>query len=239
VTSDEWLSCRDPLDMVNAATDRLSDRRLRLLLVACCRRLPGLLKDPRLPDALDAAERFTDGACGEEELRRAGAAGFESHTKGAVAVALACSKPDYLRSLPWAGSFGGRYRRGSFAVLRGIDAAAEAAPGDGETRALALAAEKAEQCRLVREVVGDLGPPPRIEPTWLAWGGGLIPRLAEAAYRERQLPSGHLDKDRLAVLADALEEAGCPQDHELLLHLRRPGTHVRGCFALDLLLIKA
>jgi hypothetical protein len=38
--------------------------------------------------------------------------------------------------------------------------------------------------------------------------------------------------DRLAVLADALEEAGCA-DALLLAHLRSPGPHVRGCFALD------
>jgi hypothetical protein len=46
-----------------------------------------------------------------------------------------------------------------------------------------------------------------------------------------------LDRVRLAVLADALEEAGCA-DANLLGHLRGPGPHVRGCFALDLLLGK-
>jgi hypothetical protein len=223
VTSDEWLSCRDPLGVVYAVADRLSDRKLRLLLVACCRRLPGLLEDPRLPDALDAAERFADGACSEEELRRAGAAAFRSNTSGAGAVYLACSKPDYLPN-----------------YLRGIAEVAEEAAGDGETRALALAAERAEQCRLVREVVGNpFGAKPPSDLAWLAWNDGLIPRLAEAAYRERELPSGLLAPARLAVLADALEEAGCPQDHELLLHLRPPGPHVRGCFALDPLLNKA
>ena len=46
-----------------------------------------------------------------------------------------------------------------------------------------------------------------------------------------------LDPDRLAVLADALEEAGC-DNADLLSHLRGPGPHVRGCWALDLLLGK-
>jgi hypothetical protein len=36
-------------------------------------------------------------------------------------------------------------------------------------------------------------------------------------------------------LTDALEEAGCTTQ-ELLDHLRSPGPHVRGCFALDLVL---
>jgi hypothetical protein len=55
--------------------------------------------------------------------------------------------------------------------------------------------------------------------------------LARAAYDERLLPSGELDPQRLAVMADALEEAGAAE--EALAHLRGPGPHVRGCHAVD------
>jgi hypothetical protein len=48
------------------------------------------------------------------------------------------------------------------------------------------------------------------------------------------LPSGHLDPARLAVLADALEDADCT-DEAILAHLRSPGLHVLGCWALDLI----
>ena len=61
--------------------------------------------------------------------------------------------------------------------------------------------------------------------------------LAPAAYDDRTLPAGTLDPDRLAVLADALEEAGCDND-DLLSHVRGPGPHVRGCWVVDLLLGK-
>ena len=44
--------------------------------------------------------------------------------------------------------------------------------------------------------------------------------------------------ERLPILADALEEAGC-DDPDILSHLRGPGPHVRGCWALDLVLGKA
>jgi hypothetical protein len=45
-----------------------------------------------------------------------------------------------------------------------------------------------------------------------------------------------VDNARLAVLADALEEAGC-QDQNILSHLRQPeAVHVPGCFVLDLVL---
>ena len=63
-------------------------------------------------------------------------------------------------------------------------------------------------------------------------------RLAEDAYEQRTIPAGTLDNARLAVLADALEEAGC-QDQDILGHLRLQGAmHVRGCFVIDLLLGK-
>ena len=61
--------------------------------------------------------------------------------------------------------------------------------------------------------------------------------LAQAAYDQRELPAGTLDPARLAVLADALEEAGCT-DQTILYHLRGPGPHVGGCWAVDLLLGK-
>jgi hypothetical protein len=59
--------------------------------------------------------------------------------------------------------------------------------------------------------------------------------LAQAAYDERQLPSGQLDAPRLAIVADALEDAGC-DNAEILGHLRGAGPHVRGCWALDWIL---
>jgi hypothetical protein len=51
------------------------------------------------------------------------------------------------------------------------------------------------------------------------------------------MAEGTLDPARLTVLADALEDAGCT-DADLLGHLRSPGPHVRGCWAVDLVLGK-
>jgi hypothetical protein len=89
---------------------------------------------------------------------------------------------------------------------------------------------------LMRDVLGNpFRPAPVVPASALAWEGGLVVRLAEQAYRERLLPSGEIDPQRLAVLADALEEAG-GTDADLLGHLRSPGPHVRGCWAIDRLL---
>jgi hypothetical protein len=51
------------------------------------------------------------------------------------------------------------------------------------------------------------------------------------------LPDGRLDAARLAILADALEDAGCTRA-EVVEHLRGPGPHVRGCWVVDLILGK-
>jgi hypothetical protein len=90
-------------------------------------------------------------------------------------------------------------------------------------------------CALLRDLFGPLPfRPATVLPSVRTWNGDNVQRLAEAAYVERELPSGHVDPVRLAVLADAVEEAGVT-DTELLGHLRSAGPHYRGCWAVDLL----
>ena len=43
---------------------------------------------------------------------------------------------------------------------------------------------------------------------------------------------------RLPILADALLDAGCDNE-ELIAHCRSAGPHVRGCWAIDLILGKS
>jgi hypothetical protein len=97
--------------------------------------------------------------------------------------------------------------------------------------------EPAQQCRLLRDIFGPspFWRMPPLDLAWLTWDGGLVRTLAQAAYDDRHLPSGTLEPARLAVLADALDESGC-EDALLLGHLRSWGVHVRGCFAVDLIL---
>jgi hypothetical protein len=85
----------------------------------------------------------------------------------------------------------------------------------------------------VRDIVNPR--PPRLGPAVLGWGGGAVPRRATRIYEEKAFGGQPLLAD--ALLADALEEAGCDQA-DLLGHLRGPGEHVRGCWAIDLLLGK-
>jgi hypothetical protein len=217
----EWLNATDPSNMVewlgvsSQEGITISDRKWRLFAVACCRRAwSSLGKQGR--KAVEVSEKFADGLSSESTL---------------VAV---------------------------HAVLRGRDAwatqgTAKVAPAKGAKLAILGACTVAQRThlsnpqvayetegvalgRLLRDIVGPLPfrPLPPLLPTLQDWSGGLIVRMATAIYEERALPSGHLDVARLAVLADALTDAGCT-DTDLLAHLRSSGPHVRGCWATDLL----
>jgi hypothetical protein len=91
---------------------------------------------------------------------------------------------------------------------------------------------RATRADLLRDIFGNPFRLVTIKPAWLT---PTVKSLAQVAYEERALPSGHLDLARLMVLADALEEAGCTEQ-AILDHLRGPGPHVRGCWPVDLLL---
>jgi len=98
----------------------------------------------------------------------------------------------------------------------------------GDARRELDGSEGAEQCRLLREVLGNLYRPARIAPAWLAHAAGLVPSLARSIYDERAF-------DRMPILGDALEDAGCA-DAAILDHCRQEQQHVRGCWLLDLVL---
>jgi hypothetical protein len=72
--------------------------------------------------------------------------------------------------------------------------------------------------------------PVAVAASWLAWNDGAVRKMAQAIYDERAF-------DRLPLLADALEDAGCTSA-DILAHCRGPGPHVRGCWVVDLVLGK-
>jgi hypothetical protein len=81
---------------------------------------------------------------------------------------------------------------------------------------------------LIHDTIGNPFRPLIFEPSWLT---PTVLALGVIIYAERAF-------DRLPILADALEDAGCT-DTTILDHLRGPGPHSRGCFALDLVLGKS
>ena len=87
--------------------------------------------------------------------------------------------------------------------------------------------EQAVQARLARDIFGN---PFRLVTLDRAWLTSSTTALAKAIYEERAF-------DRLPVLADALEDAGCT-NADMLAHCRGGGHHVRGCWVVDMILEK-
>jgi hypothetical protein len=79
----------------------------------------------------------------------------------------------------------------------------------------------------VRDIFGNPFRPVTFNP---AWRTSNVTALAQAIYDDRAF-------DRLPILADALEDAGCDRV-DILNHCRQPGEHVRGCWVVDLVLGK-
>lgn len=224
MTEAEWLAGDNPTPMLDALRGKVSDRKLRLFGVSCCRRVWHLLTDKYSRKALAVAERYADGEVTAEKLgfawgdvRRSAQAAYrearptaEGHAM--MAVSRLC-EADVARAL----------------MAVGYAASCKGYQDDAARMAEALR----EQSSLLRDVFGI-----PFRPVYFssAWRTPDVTALATAAYEERTLPSGELAPDRLAVLADALEEIGAAG--EVVAHLRGPGPHVRGCWAVDLVLGK-
>jgi hypothetical protein len=209
-TEAEWLAGEHPEPMLAVLGQCLSGRKLRLFGVACCRRIEYLLSSSG-PHVVEIAERFADGKASEPERKNAENLIMQ----------------DY-RGRDDAEKFNFQAWEASWHVIR------------PETRQFGWAwmhagiatedcdLEYCTQGQLVRDIFEN--PFRKVKVDGVRLIANAVSRLAETIYADR-------DFDRLPILADALEEAGCT-DAEILNHCRGPGPHVRGCWVVDLLLGK-
>jgi hypothetical protein len=225
----------------------ISDRKLRLFAVACCDRVEPLLRDERSRNAVQISAAYADGQADDEELIAAQRAAW---------VAATASDPSvFAEYVSVAGGSGAGTGKSEYWAARA--AAAVASPGIDEVvqsvsyveRAAIQAATEGHsattwaetigssvRAQLLRDMVGNpFRPSPPLPGAVLAWSEGTVRRIAEGIYHDRRLPGGTLDTARLAILADALLDAGC-DDEDLIQHCRSAGPHVRGCWAVDLIL---
>ncbi len=91
----------------------------------------------------------------------------------------------------------------------------------------AVVAERSAQCVLLHDIFGNPFCPITLDSSWLT---PTVMTLAQAIYDDRAF-------DCFPLLADCLVKSGC-DSAEILGHLRGSGPHVRGCWALDLVLGK-
>jgi hypothetical protein len=211
-------------------------RRLRLFTCACCRLVRDLMTDERARKAVPLAEGYADGQVSKDEMKaahKAQAKAFSgllniSHQCGPGFCAADCAHIATISLLYPSGDggaiFGTRYARyaAEFSSRRSL----YSSPDDGPSTRSAQ-----RQADILRDVFGNPFRPVAVDPAWLRWDRGTVVKVARAIYEESAF-------ERLPLLADALEDAGC-QEEQLLGHLRSVGPHVRGCWAVDLIVGKS
>jgi hypothetical protein len=170
---------------------------------------------------LEVAERFADGRASASEVHEATGGAYlvweEAENEGGEVYPAAVAVWKLLQG-------------GTLHLSRKVKATEQA-------EWIAQAAEHAklhapEAAWTPADFLADLKPrkSTNIPPAIHLWEGGTISKMAAAIY-----DGNHFD--RLPILADAVEEAGCT-DRALLTHLRSGGLHAKGCWALDALLGK-
>jgi hypothetical protein len=208
MTESEWQTCANPLPMLEFIRGKVSDRKLRLFAVACCRHVRLRMTDKRSYQAVDVAERYADGLADFADLAFSQKIAWSAWTTSAEAAARDVVHTDGIEA--------------ALNAARHVSWAVQGIPRAHELRA---------QANLLRDIFNS---PFRallfLKTSIAAWNDKTVPRLAQTIYEERAF-------EHLPILADALEEAGCT-NLDILMHCRNPGEHVRGCWVVDLLLGK-
>ncbi|HEY7425146.1 MAG TPA: hypothetical protein VH682_13025 [Gemmataceae bacterium] len=217
---EEWLACADPLPMLEFLKGRVSNRKLRLFACACCRQGWRRLTNPYLRLAVETAEQYADNQTTQEELAKARAAAWsvnQMRHEHAIAAARAT-----VRESAWAAAREAQQQMIQ-QIWKKVERGWATAPEEKKT-------SQRRQSDLLRCIIGDPFYPAAVDPYWLVWNNATIAKLASLISDERAF-------DRLPILADALEEAGCG-NADFLNHCRQVGEHVRGCWVVDLILGK-
>jgi hypothetical protein len=234
MTEAEWSALPDYRKLLEGIESKVSDRKLRLFAVACCRSVWPLLT-PEGRKAVEIAESFADGLVTIDELHGIREAFRVAETYEGVShiVRGRRYRPDLGghaadENALWAARYAMR-ESADLATWRALRA-------DGRDFTATefgnmLSAEMATRRRLLHDVVGPV-PFSRVtvRPSWLGWNSGIVRRTAAGIYEERAF-------DRLPILHDGLLDAGCDNE-DILAHCRGAGPHVRGCWVIDLILGK-
>jgi hypothetical protein len=237
MTEAEWHASADPRAMLEFLRGRraartgwlgrlrpgkelASPRKLHLFDCGWCRLYePAMAEDGPTRTAVEATERYADGLAAESEVETAWDACLFSPgpAKGGPGPGVRALAFSFLGFGHYTGWLRTPRREAAWTVARVV---AESARRSGQSRGA---------CDLLRCIFNPFpGPPP--DPAWLTWDGGTVAGLVRTVYEQRAF-------DRLPILADALEDAGCADD-AILSHCRRAPAHARGCWVVDRLLGK-
>jgi hypothetical protein len=213
MTEEEWLASRDPVHLFDRVKRTASDRKLRLFACYLCETYQREFKDERIWAAVETSLKLSDGEVGEPERITA-----LDVVRDAI-IDIEGSEHLWQRSglaFPMC-TLGTRemLERVPLLALQQFDCNFYANP-------------RVVECLGLRDIFGN---PFRLVLFDPEWRTSTALALARGIYDERAF-------DRMPILADALQDAGC-ENEDILNHLRDPhATHVRGCWALDLVLGK-
>ena len=220
----EWLTAADPTTMLSVVLkETLSPRKALLYNCACCRRIQHLMKDERSRFGVGMAELMADEEAKDTELEE-----VREQTTSAYLESSQLANEDYSSA---------EEETTAYVQMMAAQAARDLFVEDGQypfsAAVGALGAveeyqvELKSQVTLVREIFGNPFRPITLDPSWLT---STVLALATGIYQEKAF-------DRMPILADALQDAGCDNE-EVLNHCRQPGDHVKGCWVVDLILSK-
>jgi hypothetical protein len=225
MTEAEWLTGAKRNPMLLVFRDDVSERKMRLFACACVRRLWRWLEVDELRLAVDVAEKHAEGLATAQEMRDAGIAARRATSFEDNEGYLNFGYVEYLAVDELTG-----HDDNFWATVHG---ACERSSSEGGTSSEAGSgqkineAEEAAQCKLLRDIFGNPFRPIILNPSWLT---STVLALTQGIYDDKAF-------DRMPILADALQDAGC-DNAEILNHCREPGEHVKGCWVVDLLLDK-
>jgi hypothetical protein len=214
-SEDEWRSCESPQPLLTYLKSKTSSRKFRLYAAACARRIWSHLSYRESRQSVEVAERFADGQANAKERAAA-----EEAADDIVDVIVDEEAGDTAYHAALAAAW----------CARSFSRDPDSDSGHAAFYAATTVGDKAPFLALVHCVFGNPFHPVTAKRTWLTWNDGAVRRVAQAIYDERAF-------DRMPVLADALEDAGCNDEH-ILSHCRSAGSHARGCHVLDALLGK-
>jgi hypothetical protein len=253
MTEAEWKVPHDPQSMiryligceaprvqdVEAFPDsRGSERKLRLFACACYHRVRDRMPNALADRVVAVAERYADGDETPEEFIRASEAVrhqsnmLEERWRASRGAERALLTPLH-ESLALAGVVTwDMAQKAAYYASSNSYLACSGLPSDDDPRwqnahSAQEKVEKRAQTQILRDIFGNPFRPVAFDP---AWRSSTAVALATGIYADRAF-------DRLPILADALQDAGC-EDADVLGHCRGPGPHVRGCWVVDLVLGK-
>lgn len=222
-TEDAWLSCGHPLNLSYYCRGKLEVQRFRWLAADWGGRIRHLFDKEDL-QWFNAFASWVAGSglppgqvCRPKERYSKGRQRYERHWAGRCAEAIRCNNPKVAAA---AAGTSASYDCSEVHHRAGSD------PDRNEWRAARqthVESVRREFCDQFRDVAGNPFRSVILLPDWRTSTVLALARAIERAY------------DRLPILADALQDAGCEED-QLLAHCRGPGPHVKGCWVIDLLL---